>query len=93
MSCWGRQSRGLALPASAVRRPASFRSPALLRAVRRRVDDAGLGQNFIDCSREQGPLMPPDLREWLPEGHLAWFVIDAVAEMDLHHHKTALAVA
>jgi transposase len=27
--------------------------------------------------------MPPDLREWLPEGHLAWFVIDAVAEMDL----------
>jgi hypothetical protein len=57
------------------------------------VDDAGLGQNFIDCSREQGPLMPPDLREWLPEGHLAWFVIDAVAEMHLHHHKTALAVA
>jgi hypothetical protein len=43
----------------------------------------GHGQNFIDCFREQGFLMPPDLREWLPEGHLAWFVIDAVAEMDL----------
>src|SRR5680860_315479 len=27
--------------------------------------------------------MPPSLREWLPEGHLAWFVLDAVAEMDL----------
>ena len=27
--------------------------------------------------------MPPDVREWLPEGHLAWFVIDAVGEMDL----------
>lgn len=27
--------------------------------------------------------MPPDVREWLPEGHLAWFVIDAVDEMDL----------
>ena len=27
--------------------------------------------------------MPPDVREWLPPGHLAWFVIDAVAEMDL----------
>ena len=26
--------------------------------------------------------MPPDVRDWLPEGHLAWFVIDAVAEMD-----------
>jgi hypothetical protein len=27
--------------------------------------------------------MPPDVREWLPENHLAWFVIDAVAAMDL----------
>ena len=27
--------------------------------------------------------MPPDVREWLPAGHLAWFVIDAAAEMDL----------
>ena len=27
--------------------------------------------------------MPPSLREWLPEGHLAWFVLDAVEEMDL----------
>ena len=27
--------------------------------------------------------MPPRLREWLPEEHLAWFVLDAVAEMDL----------
>ena len=27
--------------------------------------------------------MPPDVRDWLPADHLAWFVIDAVAEMDL----------
>ena len=27
--------------------------------------------------------MPPSLREWLPEGHLAWCVLDAVAVMDL----------
>jgi hypothetical protein len=27
--------------------------------------------------------MPPDVREWLPANHLAWFVIDAVCEMDL----------
>jgi transposase len=40
-------------------------------------------QNFLECDREQVFLMPPDVREWLPEGHLAWFVIDAVAEMDL----------
>jgi hypothetical protein len=28
-------------------------------------------------------LLPPDVRDWLPEGHLAWFVLDAVAGMDL----------
>src|ERR671936_2814777 len=40
-------------------------------------------QNFIECHREQGFLMPPDVREWLPANHLAWFVIDAVDEMKL----------
>jgi len=40
-------------------------------------------QNFIACDREQVLLMAPSLREWLPEGHLAWCVLDAVAEMDL----------
>jgi transposase len=42
-----------------------------------------MAQNFIDSRREQGFLLPPDVREWLPGDHLAWFVIDAVAEMDL----------
>ena len=42
-----------------------------------------MGQNFIDCRREQGFLLPPDVREWLPADHLAWFVIDAVAGMNL----------
>ena len=27
--------------------------------------------------------MPPDVREWLPEDHFAWFVLDAVEAMDL----------
>lgn len=40
-------------------------------------------QNFIECDRDQELLLPPSLREWLPDDHLAWFVIDAVAEMDL----------
>jgi hypothetical protein len=30
-----------------------------------------MGQNFIACDREQTFLMPPDVREWLPESHLA----------------------
>src|SRR4051794_6912448 len=42
-----------------------------------------MGQRFVACDREQSFLMPPDVREWLAPGHLAWFVIDAVAEMDL----------
>ena len=42
-----------------------------------------MAQNFIECDREQAFLMPPSLREWLPEDHLAWFVIEAVGEMNL----------
>ncbi len=42
-----------------------------------------MAQNFIGCDRDQVLLMPPSLREWLPEGHLAWFVLAAVEEMDL----------
>jgi transposase len=40
-------------------------------------------QNFIESGREQGFLLPPDVRDWLAADHLAWFVIDAVALMDL----------
>ena len=42
-----------------------------------------MGQRFVACDREQSFLMPPDVRDWLSESHLAWFVIDAVAEMNL----------
>src|SRR5215207_1909982 len=42
-----------------------------------------MAQNFIVCDREQALLLPPSLREWLPENHLAWFVLDAVDAMDL----------
>src|SRR4051812_18850161 len=40
-------------------------------------------QNFIESRREQGFLLPPDMREWLPVDHVAWFVLDAVGVMDL----------
>src|SRR3954463_15465744 len=40
-------------------------------------------QNFLECDRQQAFLMPPDPRDWLPEGHLAWFVLASVEEMDL----------
>ena len=43
----------------------------------------GMGQNFLAADREQAFLLPPDVRDWLPEDHFAWFVIDAVEQMDL----------
>jgi transposase len=42
-----------------------------------------VGQNFLRCDRDQELLLPPSLSEWLPEDHLAWFVLDTVAEFDL----------
>src|SRR6187200_94348 len=42
-----------------------------------------MGQNFLAADREQGFLLPPDVRHWLPEGHFAWFVLEAVERMDL----------
>jgi transposase len=43
---------------------------------------ASMAQNFLATDREQPFLLPPDVREWLPENHLGWFVIDAVGVMD-----------
>lgn len=40
-------------------------------------------QNFLTCDRDQRLLLPPDLRGWLADDHLAWFVIEAVEELDL----------
>jgi transposase len=42
-----------------------------------------MSQNFRDCDREQAFLLPPSLRDWLPEDHLAWFVIATVERLDL----------
>jgi transposase len=33
---------------------------------------------FVECAREQAFLLPPDLRDWVPEDDLAHFVIEAV---------------
>lgn len=33
--------------------------------------------------RRQGFLLPPSPADWLPEGHLAWFVIDSVEQLDI----------
>ncbi len=45
--------------------------------------DLGVGPNFLLGDRDQLFLMPPDMRDWLPDGHLALFVIDVVEGLDL----------
>jgi hypothetical protein len=50
-----------------------------------------MAQNFIACDREQELLLPPSLREWLPQDHLVWFVLDAVEAMDLAEFFPAIA--
>jgi transposase len=38
---------------------------------------------FVTAERDQQFLLPPDMREWLPDDHLVWTVLDAVEVMDL----------
>jgi len=46
-----------------------------------------MAREYRPVRRDQPFLLPPDLRDWLPAGHLAWFVIDAVAVLDLSRVK------
>jgi transposase len=40
---------------------------------------------FIRPNRKQLTLMPPSIEEWLPEKHLARFVVEITEELDLTH--------
>jgi transposase len=42
-----------------------------------------MGQNFVRAQRDQPFLLPPDMRDWLPEDDLVWLVLDAVEQIDL----------
>ena len=42
---------------------------------------------FVDCERDQAFLLPPDLRDWIPENDLAHFVIEAVDRVPLSAFK------
>ena len=40
-------------------------------------------KRFKECNRDQMFLLPPSLRDWLPEGHLAYFILDLMEHLDL----------
>src|SRR4051794_30448984 len=42
---------------------------------------------FVNIDHDTPLLLPPDLRQWVPEGHLVHFIMDAVGELDLSAAK------
>jgi hypothetical protein len=38
---------------------------------------------FLPYSRDQGYLLPPSMHDWLPENHLARFMVEVVDQLDL----------
>ena len=44
--------------------------------------ELAMAGSYRPVSRDQQFLLPVDMGEWLPDDHLAWFLIDVVAELD-----------
>jgi transposase len=42
-----------------------------------------MSKRFRTCTLDQPLLLPPSLQDWLPEHHLARFIVDVVDELDL----------
>lgn len=42
-----------------------------------------MAKEYRPEDREQAFLLPPDMRDWLPADHLAWFVLDTIARLDV----------
>jgi transposase len=42
-----------------------------------------MAKGYLPYNIDQRLLLPPDMRGWLPEGHLALFILDVVSELDL----------
>lgn len=42
-----------------------------------------MSPNFIPSNRNQQYLFPPSVQDWLPEDHLARFVVDIVSQLDI----------
>ncbi len=58
-------------------------NPTIPPAFRVGSDAEDMAYNFLPAERDQLYLMPPSLKDWLPEDHLALFVLDVVDELDL----------
>jgi len=41
-----------------------------------------MAKSYRPVLRDQSFLLPPDMREWLPEDHLVWFLLDTIDVVD-----------
>lgn len=48
-----------------------------------------MSTKFVQCDRATLYLLPPSLQDWLPEGHLARFVVEIVEQLDLRSLKAS----
>jgi len=46
------------------------------------IDSYRVAKGYVRLRRDEPMLLPPDVRDWLPAGHVVWFLLDAVASMD-----------
>ena len=46
-----------------------------------------MAARFVTVDHDRRLLLPPDIREWVPAGHLVHFVMDAVEELDMSEAK------
>ena len=51
------------------------------------VNNACMGTHYREYQPKQSLLLPPSLQDWLPEGHLAYFISDTVEEFDLNEFR------
>jgi transposase len=46
------------------------------------IDTDRVARDYVPTRRDELLLLPPDVREWLPKGHLVWFLLDVIERMD-----------
>ena len=50
----------------------------------------GKRKSYQPWTQDQIFLMPPSMKEWLKEDHLAWFILDVVGELDISPIEEAI---
>ena len=49
-----------------------------------------MSKSYQPWTQDQAYLLPPSLRDWLPEDHLAWFLLEVVSQLDLSAIEDAI---